>query len=563
MNHEYEQNRTSSPAAAKTHNDASEPGQSSSSAALRKPEHAIASGLVQREGRDADGVAADWRDGDWTRSGGDALVADIKAEAAAWEQFRAHPSSYAAMPGKKVPTTASKLEELQFRVGTNYTRQKLGVLNTAILTEMCSINNIDCGKLQGLIPGVSYLKPQHRYEMRVRAGQGTLADKMMKKLDISMVTVKYTNSFGWTWTQNLSGSLLEISAGLKLSLNDLMGGKKPVKGGIDAGKATLQIEGVAVARPLDYWGPENLAGATRATQGTTGSAKIPVGGARFQTGRLIDLFGNGAHGGPLQFENFDATANSSLSGGNGLKGGEISITFATLQSGGVVLDGGASFETGQIAPHLKQDMYLWSDAIDDFVTGDDKIPIPPDKVKTKLDIPKKEIEAKRERLKDVQTILKEQFGIDEHEPKLVIKVTGYASRSWASTGADDKARLKLNQDLSQRRADAVAATVKQAFGPEHDYTVSGKGAALMLPDTTTPTPEIDRQGHSQDDLYKQYQAAAEQHGTGTAAENHRQAKQQYGRTSNEREDRRVEIMIQWTAHTVEWTGAPPLPPAKK
>ncbi|HZJ66031.1 MAG TPA: hypothetical protein VFD36_21140, partial [Kofleriaceae bacterium] len=142
-------------------------------------------------------------------------------------------------------------------------------------------------------------------------------------------------------------------------------------------------------------------------------------------------------------------------------------------------------------------------------------------------------------------------------------IIGYASRKWSGAGADDKARLKLNQDLSQRRADAVAAQVKQTFGPDHEYTVNGKGASLMLPDTTTPTPEIDQHGHSQADLYKQYQSAAEQHGKGSAAENHKLAEQQYGRSANESEDRRVEITIQWTAHTVEWTGAAAPPPAKK
>jgi outer membrane protein OmpA-like peptidoglycan-associated protein len=517
--------------------------------------HAAARAIQREPGAPPDG---EWRENDWKRSGGDAAVADIKAEIAAWESYRGHAGNTNKMPGKKIPNAASKLEDIQFRVGTAFVRQKLGELNTAILTEMRSINNIDCFKLQGLIPGVRYLKPQHRYDMKVGANQSAIADKLMKKMNVSTVTVKYTNSFGWTWTQNLVGSVLEISAGLKLSLKD----KKP-KGGVDAGHASLQVDGTAVARPIDYWGPENLAGATRVTKGPTASAKVPIGSAKFQTGRLIDLMGTGGHGGPLQFENFDATATSSLSGGSGLKAGELAITFATLQGGVVALQGDATYDTGKISPHVKQDMYLWSGAIDDFVTGDAKIPIPPDKVKAKLDIPLKEIELKRERLKDVQPILKEQFGIDEREPKLVIKITGYASRKWAGAGADDKARLKLNQDLSQRRADAVAAQVKQTFGADHEYTVSAKGASLMLPDTTTPTPEIDQHGKSQADLYKQYQSAAEQHGTGSAADNHKLAEQQYGRSANESEDRRVEITIQWTAHTLEWTGSSAPPPAKK
>jgi hypothetical protein len=42
---------------ATAHNDTVEPGQSSRSALLRKPDHAVASGLVQRKARDANGVA--------------------------------------------------------------------------------------------------------------------------------------------------------------------------------------------------------------------------------------------------------------------------------------------------------------------------------------------------------------------------------------------------------------------------------------------------------------------------------------------------------------------------
>lgn len=49
MDHEYDQNRKHSPAANTSHNDAVEPGQSSRTAALRRPDHPVASGLVQRE----------------------------------------------------------------------------------------------------------------------------------------------------------------------------------------------------------------------------------------------------------------------------------------------------------------------------------------------------------------------------------------------------------------------------------------------------------------------------------------------------------------------------------
>jgi outer membrane protein OmpA-like peptidoglycan-associated protein len=486
------------------------------------------------------------RDNAWKQSGGDAAVADLKAEIAAWEVFRSHPGNVSAMPGKKAGAAAGKLEDLQVRVGTTYVRQKLGELNTAILTEMRSINNIDCFKLQGVIPGVRYLKPQHRYEMTVHANESKIADKLMKKLKVSTVTVKYTNSFGWTWSQNLTGSLIEISAGLKLGLGD-----KKLKGGVDAGRAALDVDGTAVARPIDYWGPENLAGATRVTKGPTGSAKVPVGNAKFQTGKLIDLMGTGGHGGPLQFENFDATAKSSLGGGGK---GELSITLATLQGGMVGLQGAAAFETGKISPHVKEDTFRWSGALDDFVTGEAKIP--PDKILALLATPKKEIELKLERLKDVQPILKEQFGIDEKEPKMFIRITGFASRKWAAAGKDDKMRLKLNQDLSQRRADGVAATAKQVFGAQQEYLVTGQGASVMLPAdkdgtpvATTPTTEIDSQGKNQADMFKQYQDNAELHG-----ESHQRAEKRFGRDANESEDRRVMIEITWHAHTIEWTG---------
>jgi hypothetical protein len=59
MNHEHEQSRTNSTSAdfAHSHDDTVEPGQSSRSARLRKSDRAIASGLMQRKARDANGVS--------------------------------------------------------------------------------------------------------------------------------------------------------------------------------------------------------------------------------------------------------------------------------------------------------------------------------------------------------------------------------------------------------------------------------------------------------------------------------------------------------------------------
>ena len=48
MDHEYDKHRRLSRAVAASHHDTVKPGQSSRSAVLRKPEHPVASGLVQR-----------------------------------------------------------------------------------------------------------------------------------------------------------------------------------------------------------------------------------------------------------------------------------------------------------------------------------------------------------------------------------------------------------------------------------------------------------------------------------------------------------------------------------
>lgn len=58
MDHEHDQHRKHSRAAATTHHDAVEPGQSSRSAQLRRPEQPIASGLVQRKTSGARDVSA-------------------------------------------------------------------------------------------------------------------------------------------------------------------------------------------------------------------------------------------------------------------------------------------------------------------------------------------------------------------------------------------------------------------------------------------------------------------------------------------------------------------------
>lgn len=57
MTHEHDQSRTTSSEQPGTERDDHEPGRASRSALLRKPDHAILSGLVQRKARDANGVA--------------------------------------------------------------------------------------------------------------------------------------------------------------------------------------------------------------------------------------------------------------------------------------------------------------------------------------------------------------------------------------------------------------------------------------------------------------------------------------------------------------------------
>jgi hypothetical protein len=57
VGNEYEQSHASLTVATVAHNDTIEPGQSSRSSLLRKLDHAVASGLVQRKARDANGVA--------------------------------------------------------------------------------------------------------------------------------------------------------------------------------------------------------------------------------------------------------------------------------------------------------------------------------------------------------------------------------------------------------------------------------------------------------------------------------------------------------------------------
>jgi hypothetical protein len=59
VTHEYDQHRARTHNTSTTDNDMVEPGQSSRSALLRKPEHAIASGLVQRKAGDASGRPLD------------------------------------------------------------------------------------------------------------------------------------------------------------------------------------------------------------------------------------------------------------------------------------------------------------------------------------------------------------------------------------------------------------------------------------------------------------------------------------------------------------------------
>src|SRR5690606_38547925 len=127
----------------------------------------------------------------WDAQNGDQIIADIKSAAEAWKEWRKQPISYEGMPkGESVNLSGlSELVRLNGTVFGQHAAQEIGGENIKYLNEMAAFVP-KFNLLIGVVPGVSAVKANHKYEMRAIESENV----MMKSWPIGQLEVIYSNA---------------------------------------------------------------------------------------------------------------------------------------------------------------------------------------------------------------------------------------------------------------------------------------------------------------------------------------------------------------------------------
>ena len=496
----------------------------------------------------------------WDKEKGDALVTDLQVEAMKWANFAKAPSAIGEMPGVLVPALVGKILALYGKDPTFRAHFISKLANEAKwLNQMASINNAECTGLVGA--GLAKARPPaHRWTMKVTAG----GDPLKGALQVSQVTVQYSNSFGWAWTRGLEGNIFSISIGIGAEASDPRASGKPKvgvkpKGGLIPAPDKITINGLAEATNPAYWGPANLPGKVAITKGPSGEAKVGGSGGSFSAGALIELFGTDAENAPLEFKDFegDVSAEYAKSPGDLKKKPSLSINFASIGGGKLGIDGkGTHYSTPEPEPTLVPGTKNWFTIIRGFETGEDKIPA--DQLTTSLGRMKGLIAQHRELIDSVKDVLKEKFGIVQ-EYRLRVRAEGYASRRWQAA-RDDAERRQKNMELSTRRAQEVTAACYAILGPEHEYEFAGKGAALELFDSMV-APEAGNEQRIEDRnealvqeelAHARARAKALGEPEPDEEEIRKSVERRYGKSVDQPGARIVHVTLNWVGWTIKW-----------
>ncbi|HEY5934716.1 MAG TPA: hypothetical protein VIU61_08775, partial [Kofleriaceae bacterium] len=522
----------------------------------------------------------------WEQQNGDQICSKIKTALDQWKAFRGNPASYQSLKDIKSHGACSQLSELVRLGGADFgqfAKEKLGADAPPYLSEMAAFIG-DFALLINVVPGVAHQDPKHEYTMKK---DETSSWNNVPFVPFTSLTVEYRNAFGWYWKRDFTGTQLQWKVGVEFKPMEAPG-KKLGGGGVagDPAKnkvnpmiplpATISINVDCKAKPsgYGYWGFDNLAGALTTADGPSLKGTYLGFGAKTATGGIISIIGSGGPVGTLDFLNIqtkfalkpDGPDNPLESGKPDetgkwkKKGATISATLVAAGAGGMKATGPAQVSVPELRPKPVLEEQQWKYFIYGFETGSADAPIPIPEVNPIALMAKSDVDKKKAELDSIQEYLKEA-GIKESF-KVSVMCEGYASRRWEAAGNNESVRKQKNQELSERRAQNVLEDFRGVLGVEHDYSAVGKGPAVAqvtMQDAQTKTSMVTEEGKDIVDqklreIAKTYESAG-----ATPDEAKRKAElerknveQSIGRDSNQREARRVNVLVVWRGHKIEW-----------
>lgn len=510
----------------------------------------------------------------WDSNDGDKIVADLKSAAEAWKDWRKQPITYEGMPkGENVNLSGlSEMVRLNGSAFGQHAAQEIGGENIKYLQEMASfIPRFNL--LIGVVPGVSAVKANHKYEMRAVESEHL----MMKSWPIGTLEVIYTNAFGWTWTKMLKGSFMSVEVAIGVGAERENGKtKKGAKAGLSPNvPGQISINGKATAKHTAYWGLDDLPGPVLVVNGPSVKGVVAGFGKKASSGGLLQFTGTGgAPLSPLTFENFatEFTLDTETPKKPGdLKGAEISISIVEMGGGAAWSAGGDSFAIPEPEPQAVPSEKTWKYNIGPFETGSSALPAD---TQTYLDMIKQDVQAKKEEIESQKEIF-EQAGVDPAF-KVEFLIEGYASRPWQTAG-NDAQRKQKNKELSQARADAVASQINGMFADVLGGISSvGRGAAVRIVEhdirmeggeivKSKTTEKILSEETNGEAIEAEIKRREEEYKRDFPWMSDQEIKKQVRRslgTSSEADDpfiRRVVVTAMWRGYEIRWGGASSTP----
>lgn len=439
----------------------------------------------------------------WKSANGDQVVSAVEGLVGQWKAFRARPSSFEAIGSLGSPRPlVTLLEENpqlrqhvaeKLRASIVYLQEMAGFLHTWRL-------------LLDLVPGLSWKDPKHQYKMTASANATV---NKVGYLPVQQWTIAYSNAYGWSWTRDV------VTAGIQWSISvsgqagvagpnipDIVGGKDDVKKKVKPGAgvsypgqapkkgqpganpaipefAEFNILNAAVAKPVKYWGFEDMSGGAAITNGPSFSVKLSAaGGKTGGTGGMLKLHGSN---GDLDFTEFkgDVTGTLGAQTPGSAKDAlnlEAKVSLVSVGAVGMTTVGEAS---GVTAPEVKK---IATAQTRTFVYTLQAFPVE----SAEREIPSEMIDSMQSDLSQLEDrVLEDQAGLRElgieQDFKVAFTCDGFASRGWATAG-NEAMRKRKNVELSAKRAIYVSNALEGKFGDVADSFVAiGRGPALLAP----------------------------------------------------------------------------------
>jgi len=478
----------------------------------------------------------------------DALIAQVSAECDAFGKYKQSPLDGESIPGETARSAGARWNETVESWMPGYVTQKMGPLHMKLLNEMVAMSGVGWPTVMDQLFGITYQKPGHKYTMELKAAK-TITEKAMAKI-VPTVTISYTNAFGWAWNRDYTLAAVEIHASISASKAKDKEGK--LKGGLGGGLLSLDIKGKASAdpTPIRYCGGNDFTGVVTVVKTAAKAHLGPAGGAL--PGLTAVVF-HGTPTGDVAFP-FISELTGSISGTKTDVGVDVSIGEGLGKAIGL------GETTVTPPPELKEVTQLsksfreWEAVIGPFSTGD--AVVPPEAAGYLDQLHKTVYDFKAQKLDPMAKDLQDQSVDPDKNFQLEFEVVGMASRSWRAASSS-AARLKLNEELSLKRADAVETEINNRFSNVRSVKKSGTGAHAIGP--TPPgggVPPMLDDPQAQELYEKKKKEAMEEKDPETRKMLLQAVEANYGPQSDQQGARRVYVFCRWEGFMIMKTLVP-------